>query len=604
MRIVRLLAPILVTGCSLFAGETHPEDAAEVTNTDAAKAGDGSAPDSEVEPDEGATPDNDGAPAGKCDLDALRQLSTDLERTETKIAVRKVWPRVQEACGEAISSMAVPVYAPTMVRSLPSPPAPDAAYRSMVALACPEWEKVGGAVQAAPAPTRGLEAFEACNFGRFDVVSADEVAANATAGLISWGLHAWMLDQGLEAEHAKPITRMLLALEAYTVVSPSVPYMVDLPDAEASEAADVADVELSRTFIDVDGEIVAKIEDGRIAEADHAGHLVPKLFDALSKKAAAESASAGESWDAQLVLAVDGTARFDTLVDVLYTAGRAEFTEFAFLVETPESLGPRLLSTGAPKARAPDDPELDDSPFMTVAISSFEISMGQGAGSDLTTTTTSNRAVADFAGALAKSDPRAHRAFISASPETTVNDLLGTAAKIRGRDCRSKDASGCVLSTVHIVSGDAHSIATPLPGDDSTIDESEPGSVGIGLANDREGSEATDGQASKARVRPGTAKVEGSLDERIIRRIVRAHVSEVRACYSKSLAKDPASSGTITIVFEISSSGSVDEATVASSTLKDSQVGKCTGTAVKRWKFPKPRSGSVKVTYPFELTSG
>lgn len=590
MRSLLLVAPILVAGCSLFAAQTDSQESGEVTDADAENATTGGANDSK------AIPEN----AGECDLDALRKLSRDLTYMDNEVAVRRVWPAVQGACRDALTSMAVPAYAPTMVGSMPSPPAPDAAYRSMSSLACPEWDQIGSEVRAAPAPARGLKAFKACDFGRFEVMSADEVAWNPTSGLISWGLHAWMLDQGLEAEHAKRITRVLLSLEAYTTISPFLPHILDLPNVEASTAADIADVQVLRAFIDVGGESVVKIEDDHIVEADKEGHLLPKLFDALSKQAAAERAAVGESWDARLVLAVDGNTRFDTLVDVMYTAGRAGFVDYAFVVEPRYGLGPRLLPIRASQSHASDDPALDGAPFMTVEISASEISMGHGAGSELSRTFTSDLALTDiakFAEATAESDPEAHHAFISASPETAVNGVLATAARIRGPNCESNDASTCVLPTVHLVGGGAHRITTPRLSNLLPVGEGDLGEHGKGAAT-------IPAKTPVARVRPQAVKVAGDLDPNIIRRIVRSRVSEVRSCYSKSLAKDPTSSGMLTLALRISSTGSVDKAPVASTTLKDREVGKCTAAAAKLWKFPKPRSGSVKVTYPFELTSG
>ncbi len=106
-------------------------------------------------------------------------------------------------------------------------------------------------------------------------------------------------------------------------------------------------------------------------------------------------------------------------------------------------------------------------------------------------------------------------------------------------------------------------------------------------------------------VRPSKAKVVGSLDKDIIRRIVRAHINEVRYCYNQGLARDPGLSGKVSIQFNISASGSVPVAVVADSTVKDANVSNCIAKAVKRWTFPKPTGGgSVVVTYPFVLEPG
>ena len=100
-------------------------------------------------------------------------------------------------------------------------------------------------------------------------------------------------------------------------------------------------------------------------------------------------------------------------------------------------------------------------------------------------------------------------------------------------------------------------------------------------------------------------QVKGSLDKAIIRRIVRAHISEVRHCYNNGLTEDPDLGGRVNVQFTISPTGKVPVAVVASSTLDHEATETCISRAVKRWKFPKPEGGgSVVVTYPFVLAPG
>jgi TonB family protein len=107
------------------------------------------------------------------------------------------------------------------------------------------------------------------------------------------------------------------------------------------------------------------------------------------------------------------------------------------------------------------------------------------------------------------------------------------------------------------------------------------------------------------RVRQAKAKVTGALDKDIIRRIVRAHINEVRHCYNQGLVRDPALNGKVTVRFTIAATGRVSEASLASSTIPDRRVSRCIVKAVERWKFPKPRGGGiVEVEYPFVLGAG
>jgi hypothetical protein len=106
-------------------------------------------------------------------------------------------------------------------------------------------------------------------------------------------------------------------------------------------------------------------------------------------------------------------------------------------------------------------------------------------------------------------------------------------------------------------------------------------------------------------VRQAKAEVQGALDKDIIRRIVRAHINEVRSCYNAGLTKNPNLQGRVAINFVITGTGKVGSSVVQETTVKDSSVANCIAKAVKRWQFPKPRGGgNVIVTYPFNLEPG
>lgn len=105
--------------------------------------------------------------------------------------------------------------------------------------------------------------------------------------------------------------------------------------------------------------------------------------------------------------------------------------------------------------------------------------------------------------------------------------------------------------------------------------------------------------------RQASMELEGQFDKNIIRRIVRAHIGEVRYCYNEGLQEDPELAGRVEVQFTIGTDGSVAESTVASTDIDDSGVPECIANAVARWKFPKPADGNkVTVTYPFVLEPG
>jgi hypothetical protein len=106
-------------------------------------------------------------------------------------------------------------------------------------------------------------------------------------------------------------------------------------------------------------------------------------------------------------------------------------------------------------------------------------------------------------------------------------------------------------------------------------------------------------------VRVAKAAVKGAMDKDIIRRIVRAHINEVRYCYNQGLTKNPNLEGRVKVQFTIGPTGQVPVAVVSEKTISDNNVAQCIAKAVKRWKFPRPQAGgNVVVTYPFVLQPG
>ncbi len=96
------------------------------------------------------------------------------------------------------------------------------------------------------------------------------------------------------------------------------------------------------------------------------------------------------------------------------------------------------------------------------------------------------------------------------------------------------------------------------------------------------------------------------LDPDIVRRIARAHINEVRACYNAALAKRPQIAGSVTVAFEIDRSGAVASAKVqdVSLTPVDEVMTSCLIKAFERWQFPRPQDvDSVTVTQAFEFSS-
>jgi TonB family protein len=104
-------------------------------------------------------------------------------------------------------------------------------------------------------------------------------------------------------------------------------------------------------------------------------------------------------------------------------------------------------------------------------------------------------------------------------------------------------------------------------------------------------------------VRQAVPEIMGSIDKDLIRRIIRAHIAEVRACYEKGLARDPGLTGKLVLSFTVDRAGGVTRSEIAETTLTDAAVGTCVARAALRWRFPSG-PGEFTVSYPFIFEPG
>ncbi len=107
----------------------------------------------------------------------------------------------------------------------------------------------------------------------------------------------------------------------------------------------------------------------------------------------------------------------------------------------------------------------------------------------------------------------------------------------------------------------------------------------------------------KSRILTGAFSSSGSLDSRVIARVVKSGMGGIKYCYEVGLKKNPKLGGKVVVEFVIGRTGRVSSARVAFSSLGDSEVESCIVRRILRFRFPPPKNGSVKVSYPFIFTS-
>jgi TonB family protein len=110
--------------------------------------------------------------------------------------------------------------------------------------------------------------------------------------------------------------------------------------------------------------------------------------------------------------------------------------------------------------------------------------------------------------------------------------------------------------------------------------------------------------AGKADVVPGTGSIKGSADKEVVRRVVRQHIAEVKACYERELPEHPGLEGRVVVKFTIGAKGQVVSSVLESSTLGVPRAENCIVEVVLSWEFPEPTGGEALVSYPFTFTPG
>ncbi len=94
--------------------------------------------------------------------------------------------------------------------------------------------------------------------------------------------------------------------------------------------------------------------------------------------------------------------------------------------------------------------------------------------------------------------------------------------------------------------------------------------------------------------------VVGSLSREEIKRVIDAHASEIRFCYSRELQRDPGVFGKVKLKWKIVSEGRVAGTTVVENSTGSVALANCIKDKVNAWTFPSPAAGSeASVDWPW-----
>jgi hypothetical protein len=95
----------------------------------------------------------------------------------------------------------------------------------------------------------------------------------------------------------------------------------------------------------------------------------------------------------------------------------------------------------------------------------------------------------------------------------------------------------------------------------------------------------------------------GHLDASQLTREVRGRLGALRACYERSLKRNPNLAGKLLLHLTITGAGTVSSVDLTSDSLDDSDLAGCVRSSVLRWRFPAPDGGSIEVSFPFVFQS-
>jgi biopolymer transport protein ExbD len=119
------------------------------------------------------------------------------------------------------------------------------------------------------------------------------------------------------------------------IITPTAGQKVPLSQAD-SPLQDGVPIYISSRDITFEGKKLVQIgDDGEVDAAALNKNLIGPLYDALAEeadKAKAMAEARGTEWPGRVIVVGDEKLKFKTLVNVMYTAGRAEYQQYAFCV--------------------------------------------------------------------------------------------------------------------------------------------------------------------------------------------------------------------------------------------------------------------------------
>jgi biopolymer transport protein ExbD len=494
-----------------------------------------------------------------CDTEQLRATTTKLAQLPPSERGRAAWDGLKSACPLPQAIVAhYDTEDPRKLSRLYNPAQENRELEPLIREACRDWDTLRAVMQdTLPLPEqRALASFNACQAERYEVIPSHQVSG-FTSTEVTWAVHQWLLDHGVERDLAMPITLGILA------------YELELGSPVREQPGLVLPAAVGLPLVDGRAVYVEPQDNGESVASEMAAAL---------------------STGSRVLVTADAKVPFATMLDLLDDAGEAGRLTLDLVVSSPEQ-GITILAL-----KTPPRPESRYFPAMTVEITADGKCSGRSAADVESTPIAcgSPDAVWLFAKDVKRKFPRAETVIISADPKVPLQQVVDVIAAVQGT---------LPFALFSRTAAHQHHLAgLDESGNLIGADELAVDAVSLMEAVKQHKLEGTTVEVP-SKVEHGKPEVSGGLDSDIIFRIVRAHIKEVQRCHEEGLSKNPSLAGSVSINFVITGEGKVASAAVEENTLDNVVVASCIAKAVKRWIFPKPKGGgNVIVTYPFELS--
>lgn len=326
------LALLSLVGCS-----AEPAPATTPTKADA-KA---EANDAKASPEPTAPPPS-GEDDGECSRAEVQTLVQSLAQAEPSARPDIVARGLADACQMPSYLVRYFELAQRMGPGGPPIAAPAAhEYQSVLERACPDSDRVLEMLETTAPGDRTTAIFDGCRLDRFGLVDRAAYLRRRPTSTMPFIALQWLRDQGIEEEPARAVAQAVELFDrreqgvvqptpqlTIPAVSPSTSVLAALPEGPR--------VYLSRDSLRTDDETLVMLEAGAFRTEDVDHHLVKMLYERLAAAAEATPATPakpGHEGEATLVVVADTEIPYGSLVNVLYTGGRAGFTRYAFVAE-------------------------------------------------------------------------------------------------------------------------------------------------------------------------------------------------------------------------------------------------------------------------------